>query len=76
MLVMQFVVALSVSKTHKVDQWVDTYNAGRAHFGKHCFDETSMQTLLDSMSRAQQKQFNRTATAPLMSLAAQQSSFR
>jgi transposase InsO family protein len=54
-----------------LDEWVESYNAERAHSGKHCFGKTPMQTLLDSMSLMQQKQLDRTAdTDPHLSLAA------
>ncbi len=43
-----------------VDAWVASYNAERTHTGKYCFGKTPLQTFLDSVHLAHEKQLDRT----------------
>lgn len=43
-----------------VDTWVTSYNAERTHSGKYCYGKTPMQTFLDSVHLAHEKQLDRT----------------
>jgi transposase InsO family protein len=46
----------SVEELQKeVDQWLEQYNANRAHSGKYCYGKTPMQTFLDSKHLALEK---------------------
>jgi transposase InsO family protein len=43
-----------------VDAWVMSYNTERTHSGKYCYGKTPMQTFLDSIHLAHEKQLDRT----------------
>lgn len=43
-----------------VDAWVMAYNTERTHSGKYCYGKTPMQTFLDSVHLAHEKQLDRT----------------
>lgn len=43
-----------------VDAWVASYNAERTHTGKYCYGKTPLQTFLDSVHLAHEKQLDRT----------------
>jgi hypothetical protein len=43
-----------------VDAWVESYNVERTRSGKYCFGKTPMQTFLDSVHLAHEKQLHRT----------------
>jgi transposase InsO family protein len=45
-----------------VDEWVASYNAERTHSGKYCFGKTPLQTFLDSVHLAHEKQLDRTSS--------------
>jgi hypothetical protein len=38
-----------------VDTWLISYNNERSHSGKHCFEKTPMQTFIDSIYIAKEK---------------------
>lgn len=41
-----------------LDRWIDYYNQVRTHSGKYCFGKTPMQTFIDSIHLAKEKQLN------------------
>ena len=41
-----------------LDEWIDYYNQERTHSGKHCYGKTPMQTFIDSMHIAKEKQIS------------------
>jgi transposase InsO family protein len=43
-----------------LDNWITEYNEQRPHSGKYCFGKTPMQTFLDSIPLAKEKQLNST----------------
>ena len=43
-----------------VDAWVISYNTERTHSGKYCYGKTPMQTFIDSVHLAHEKQLDRT----------------
>jgi transposase InsO family protein len=43
-----------------LDNWIKEYNEQRPHTGKYCFGKTPMQTFLDSIPLAKEKQLNST----------------
>jgi len=43
-----------------LDNWIREYNEQRPHSGKYCFGKTPMQTFLDSIPLAKEKQLNST----------------
>lgn len=43
-----------------VDAWVMSYNTERTHSGKYCYGKTPMQTFIDSVHLAREKQLDRT----------------
>ena len=43
-----------------VDAWVMSYNTERTHSGKYCYGKTPMQTFIDSVHLAHEKQLDRT----------------
>jgi transposase InsO family protein len=43
-----------------VDAWITSYNTERTHSGKYCYGKTPMQTFLDSVHLAREKQLDRT----------------
>lgn len=42
-----------------VDTWMETYNAERTHSGKYCYGKTPLQTFIESVTLAQDKQLDR-----------------
>jgi len=46
-----------------LDNWMTEYNKKRPHSGKYCFGKTPMQTFLDSICIAKEKQLNSTLQA-------------
>jgi transposase InsO family protein len=43
-----------------LDKWIEYYNEERTHTGKYCFGKTPMQTFLDSIPLAKEKNLNQT----------------
>lgn len=41
-----------------LDAWMDLYNSERPHTGKYCFGKTPMQTFIDSINLAKEKQLD------------------
>lgn len=41
-----------------LDKWLDYYNQVRTHSGKYCFGKTPMQTFIDTIHLAKEKQLN------------------
>lgn len=46
-----------------LDQWVAHYNEERPHSGRYCFGKTPMQTFIESINLAKEKQVNQTPEA-------------
>ena len=44
-----------------LDNWIEEYNEQRPHSGKYCFGKTPMQTFMDSIPLAKEKQLNSTS---------------
>jgi transposase InsO family protein len=44
-----------------LDNWIKEYNEQRPHSGKYCFGKTPMQTFMDSIPLAKEKQLNSTS---------------
>jgi len=44
-----------------LDNWVEDYNEKRPHSGKYCFGKTPMQTFIDSIQLAKEKQLDSTS---------------
>lgn len=44
-----------------VDVWMETYNAERTHSGKYCYGKTPLQTFIESVTLAHDKQLDRIA---------------
>jgi hypothetical protein len=42
-----------------LDEWLEQYNNERTHSGKYCFGKTPMQTFIDSIDLARNKQLDR-----------------
>lgn len=42
-----------------LDEWLNTYNTLRTHTGKYCYGKTPMQTFIESMPLAREKQVGR-----------------
>lgn len=42
----------------ELDAWMHDYNHNRTNQGKHCYVKTPMQTFLDALTLAQEKQLN------------------
>jgi hypothetical protein len=42
-----------------LDVWLEEYNTQRPHSGKYCFGKTPMQTFLDSLPLAKNKQLDK-----------------
>ena len=53
---------LEVLQTH-LDEWMQHYNFERPHSGRYCFGKTPMQTFLESLNLAKEKQLDETYTA-------------
>jgi hypothetical protein len=47
-----------------LDRFVDTYNTDRPHQGRWCYGKTPMQTFLDSIGLAKEKQIAHRASTP------------
>ena len=41
-----------------LDKWIEQYNQERTHTGKYCFGKTPMQTFLDALPLAKEKQLD------------------
>lgn len=48
-----------------LDDWLEWYNKERTHSGKYCYGKTPLQTLLDSLDLAKQKQLDKLAASPV-----------
>lgn len=46
-----------------LDEWVDHYNKERSHSGRYCYGKTPMETFLESLNLAKQKQLDQNTTA-------------
>jgi transposase InsO family protein len=46
-----------------LDEWMLHYNQDRPHSGRYCFGKTPMQTFIESLNLAKEKQLNETLTA-------------
>lgn len=46
-----------------LDEWMLHYNDERPHSGRYCFGKTPMQTFIESLNLAKEKQLNETLTA-------------
>jgi len=49
-------------QTH-LDEWMLFYNNERTHSGRYCFGKTPMQTFIESLTLAKEKQLNQSLTA-------------
>jgi len=46
-----------------LDDWLQYYNQQRPHSGRYCFGKTPMETFMESLTLAKEKQLNQTSTA-------------
>jgi transposase InsO family protein len=46
-----------------LDEWILHYNEQRPHSGRYCFGKTPMETFLESLTLAKEKQLDQTSTA-------------
>ena len=46
-----------------LDEWIAYYNQQRPHSGRYCFGKTPMETFIESLNLAKQKQLDQTSTA-------------
>jgi transposase InsO family protein len=46
-----------------LDEWMVHYNQERPHSGRYCFGKTPMETFMESLTLAKEKQHNQTSTA-------------